>query len=188
MECNINKVMAIYDSIINTYTNRGFKAKYTFSTFSPSCTLSKDDLSVKVIMNYTSEKIPGFEFSISCIKIQVQDVCGIISTVNTFYYLGDSGYTTELSKVKESRDKHLSRFLNMTSNSHSVTYLNVKKLPDRSINYLKSRIASRLKAEDRSNDFKIINVYYTYSKQLTERELVVVIKHSDHFATEAFYL
>lgn len=143
----------------------------------------------KITLNHgTLDDLDGFAYSVPYLdvadSVYVNGVHALENCYKRFYQIDSNYYTIHLSEVKHARDLHLKRYLDCIPKSHCC-YIEVNKLSDKVINYFNRRIDTAMDKLNRSHDYKIKDVYFSYRGN--SRRLVVVIKHRDNLGTEAIY-
>jgi hypothetical protein len=102
---------------------------------------------------------------------------------NRFYCIDDNYYTSDIEELKHARAVSLKRYIDFWDHRGKTAHLDIKKLSHSLIAYLRRAVDIKLGA--RTNVYTIRDVYFSYTA--LDRKLVVVIKHEDNYATEAFW-
>lgn len=147
----------------------------------------KDSVSVRVKLILKHENVDGLDYPAYFIDLDTVQYVNWQSKdtahYNRFYYVDDNYYTLDLDEVKRARSVNLKRHLDFRGHRSKAANLNINKMSARLIAYLQNAIDKKL--GDRTKTYTIRDIYFNYIA--LDRNLVVVIKHEDSEATEAFW-
>lgn len=147
----------------------------------------KDSVSVRVKLVSKHETLDGLDYPAYFMDLDAdQFIDG--KSKNTahydrFYCIDDNYYTSDLDEVKHARSVSLKRYLDFWDHRGKTMHLDINKMSERLVAYL--RKAVDMKLGSRSRIYTLRDVYFSYTAHT--RKLVVVIKHEDNYATEAFW-
>ena len=147
---------------------------------------TRDSVSVRVNLASKHASFDGLDYKAYFIDLYVdQYVYGQSKSTahyNRFYCIDSNYYTLDFNEVKHARDVRFKRYLNFRNNRCKTIHLNISKMSDRLVTYLRKAIDTELSEHTKTYISK--DVYFNYTS--LDRKLVVIIKREDNDATEAF--
>ena len=184
-----------FNSIVNHYKNIGFTeapcssvVNYGLNSICRSTSLIRDfdRQTVHIELDSRLEDIGELCYPVYTMNLNIDSSIQKEISNKLFYNVRKDYYTENLQELIRARSISEKRFLDYRDGRIYTCHLYTCKLSDKAINYLRSKIDKAMNDSDRSNDYEIIDVYFYYVESY--RQLVAVIKHSDHNCTEAIYL
>ena len=184
-----------FNSIVSHYKNIGFTevpcssvVNYSLNNIFRSISLIRepDRQTVRVALDSRLEDINELCYPVYIMNLNVDSNMQKEISNKLFYNVRKDYYTENLQELIRARSTSEKRFLDHREGHIYTCHLDICKLSDKTISYLRSKIDAAINDSDRSNDYEIVDVYFYYVESY--RQLVVVIKHSDHNCTEAIYL
>jgi hypothetical protein len=150
--------------------------------------LSNGNVTVSISLIKHSQTLPGFDYPVQTLTISTDKyICGnkvITENCKQFYFIDSNYFVDNLLEVKSARDISLNRFLsNHSRASYKTMQIDLKKVSDRLILYLKKAINNRVG----NCSYEIRDMYFSYSEMRPKHKLVIVIKRSNKTHTEALY-
>ena len=145
-------------------------------------------------MGYTAHKLSEMykqDLTSRCLMydcnshFQYMDVQG-----KRYFHIDKNYFVTEGDELTRIRDIRTKRFLEYWNHRASRIHINYLKMSSDLLSYVTTVIDLMLNGDHRSSHYYIRDMYFNYcnDKHGFDRSLVVVIKHEDKSATEAFYL
>lgn len=189
MGCNIKDVYTRFNELKSTYENSGFKS---IDNCIDKCTLVNGKQKVCLSLITTPEvvyttggKISGTSLEIVSYFYEHGFVCKTVRH-NRYYHISHSFLTEDLSEFCAAKAKRNSRSASVLDSRYVTRRLNISKVSNKTIDYLKARANYKLPAS--WDSFSISDVYYSYDSLLNNQVLVVVAKNSNTGKTSAVYL
>lgn len=195
MGCTASQIHKQFNFIVSRYKNSGFTevpcssvVNYGLNSIFRSTSLIResDRQTVRVALDSRLEDIDELCYPVYTMSLNIDS--GIQKEISNklFYNIRKDYYTENLQELIKARSISEKRFLDYRDGRICTCHLDICKLSDKSITYLRSKIDAAINDSDRSNDYEIVDVYFYYVESY--RQLVAVIKHSDYNCTEAIYL
>lgn len=196
MGYTIHQIQKQFNDVVDTYKAMLFEevkclstVNYSVNSIYRSTVLKsqvRDSVSVRVNLVSKHPSLDGLDYQTYFIDLNVdQYVYGQSKSTahyNRFYCIGSNYYTLDLNEVKHAKDVSFKRYLNFRNNRCKTIHLNINKMSDRLITYLRKAIDTEL--SDHTKTYTLKDVYFNYTS--LDRKLVVIIKREDNDATEAF--
>lgn len=197
MGYTMHQIQKHFNDVVDTYKSMLFKevpcssiVNYSVNGIYRSTDLkstARDSVSVRVRLVSKHASLDGLDYPAYFIDLDVdQYIDGqskSTSHYNRFYCIDDNYYTSDFNEVKHAREASLKRYLDFWDHRGKTVHLNIKKMSDRLVTYLRKAVDTKL--GDRTKAYTLRDVYFNYTA--LDRKLVVVIKHEDNYATEAFW-
>ena len=185
MKFNFNQIERIYNGFIGEAVGcRGYTGYSEYIRLIPhrnhEIALSNKDSKICVGIYYNYSFDPTINNNIYTCTVQSDKYSLYL------YSLSPSYYTDDVSDIIESNQIRLKRHIDYFSNMPLSIHLNKKKLSSRVNNYIRNKINSFLEKRNRTLEYSIRDIYFSYREE--NRDLVVVIKHKDNIGTEALYI
>ena len=196
MGYTIHQIQKQFNDVVDTYKAMLFEevkcsstVDYSVNSIYSSTVLKssvRDSVSVRVNLVSNHESLDGLDYQTYFIDLNSdQYVYGQSKSTahyNRFYCIDSNYYTLDLNEVKHAKDVSFKRYLNFRNNRYKTIHLNISKMSDRLITYLRKAIDTEL--SDHAETYTLKDVYFNYTS--LDRKLVVIIKREDNDATEAF--
>lgn len=196
MGYTIHQIQKQFNDVVDTYKTMLFEevkcsstVDYTSNGIYRSTALKssvRDSVSVRVNLVSNHESLDGLDYKAYFIDIDAdQCVYGQSKSTahyNRFYCIDSNYYTLDLNEVKRAKDVSFKRYLNFRNNRCKTIHLNISKMSDRLVTYLRKAIDTEL--SDHTKTYTLKDVYFNYTS--LDRKLVIIIKRKDNDATEAF--
>ena len=196
MGYTMRQIQSRYNSIVDDYKAMMFTEAPCSSIINYSLggvyrstdlkSVTKDSVLVRIKLISKREKLDKLNYPTYCIDIDTdQYIDGEIHNTahyDRFYRIDDNYYTSNIEEVKHARSVSLKRYINFCNHRCKITHLNISKLSGSLIAYLRKAVDSVL--DDHKETYVLKDVYFNYNG--LDRKLVVVVKHNDKLATEAF--
>ena len=195
MGCTASQIHKRFNFIVSHYKNSGFTevpcssvVNYGLNSIFRSTSLIResDKQTVRVALDSRLEDIYELRYPVYTMNLNIDSSIQKEISNKLFYNIRKDYYTENLQELIKARSISEKRFLDYRDGRIYTCHLDICKLSDKSINYLRSKIDAVINDSDRSNDYEIVDVYFYYVESY--RQLVAVIKHSDRNCTEAIYL
>ena len=196
MGYTIHQIQKQFNDIVDTYKTMLFEevkcsstVDYTSNGIYRSTALKssvRDSVSVRVNLVSNHESLDGLDYKAYFIDLDAdQYVYGQSKSTahyNRFYCIDSNYYTLDLNEVKRAKDVSFKRYLNFRNNRCKTIHLNISKMSDRLVTYLRKAIDTE--SSDHTKTYTLKDVYFNYTS--LDRKLVIIIKRKDNDATEAF--
>ena len=196
MGYTMHQIQKHFNDVVDTYKAMLFEevkcsstVDYTANGIYRSTILkssARDSVSVRVNLVSKHDSLDGLDYPAYFIDLDAdQYVYGKSKSTahyNRFYCIDSDYYTLDFNEVKHARDVRFKRSLNFRINRCKTIHLNISKMSDRLITYLRKAIDTELSVHTETYTLK--DVYFNYTS--LDRKLVVIIKREDNDATEAF--
>ena len=196
MGYTIRQIKKHFNNIVDTYKAMLFEevkcsstADYSTNGIYRSTILkssARDSVSVRVNLVSKRDSLDGLDYPAYFIDLDAdQYVYGKSKSTahyNRFYCIDSNYYTLDFNELKHARDVSLKRYINFRNNRCKTIHLNINKMSDRLVTYLRKAIDTEL--SDHTKTYTLKDVYFNYTS--LKRKLVVIIKREDNDATEAF--
>lgn len=196
MGYTIHQIQKQFNDVVDTYKTMLFEevkcsstVDYTSNGIYRSTALKssvRDSVSVRVNLVSNHESLDGLDYKAYFIDLDADQYvyCQSKSTAhyNRFYCIDSNYYTLDLNEVKRAKDVSFKRYLNFRNNRCKTIHLNISKMSDRLVTYLRKAIDTEL--SDHTKTYTLKDVYFNYTS--LDRKLVIIIKRKDNDATEAF--
>ena len=196
MGYTIHQIQKQFNDVVDTYKAMLFEevkcsstVDYSVNSIYRSTVLKssvRDSVSVRVNLVSKHASLDGLDYKAYFIDLDAdQYVYGQSKSTahyNRFYCIDSDYYTLDFNEVKHARDVSLKRYINFRNNRCKTIHLNINKMSDRLITYLRKAIDTELSVHTETYTLK--DVYFNYTS--LDRKLVVIIKREDNDATEAF--
>ena len=196
MGYTIHQIQKQFNVVVDTYKAMLFEevkcsstVDYTSNGIYRSTVLkssARDSVSVRVNLVSNHESLDGLDYQTYFIDLNSdQYVYGKSKSTahyNRFYCIDSNYYTLDFNEVKHAKDVRFKRYLNFRNNRCKTIHLNISKMSDRLVTYLRKAIDTEL--SDHTKTYILKDVYFNYTS--LDRKLVVIIKREDNDATEAF--
>lgn len=196
MGYTIHQIQKQFNDVVDTYKAMLFEevkcsstVDYTSNGIYRSTALKssvRDSVSVRVNLVSNHESLDGLDYKAYFIDLDAyQYVYGQSKSTahyNRFYCIDSNYYTLDLNEVKRAKDVSFKRYLNFRNNRCKTIHLNISKMSDRLVTYLRKAIDTEL--SDHTKTYTLKDVYFNYTS--LDRKLVIIIKRKDNDATEAF--
>jgi hypothetical protein len=195
MGCTASQIHKQFNSIVSYYKNIGFTevpcssvVNYSLNNIFRSTSLIResDRQTVHVTLDSRLEDIDKSRYPVYTMNLNIDSSIHKETSNKLFYNVRKDYYTESLQELIIARSTSEKRFLDHRDGRTYTCHLDICKLSDKTISYLRSKVDAAINDSDRSNDYEIVDVYFYYVESY--RQLVAVIKHSDHNCTEAIYL
>lgn len=196
MGYTINKIHNRYNSVVKAYESMCFKQVpcSAFTNYSPSIYRAIDSsfcedhrVTTRVSMVSKQKDIFGFDYPVQTPSIMTGKYVGddkiITEDYGQFYCIDSNYFMTDLSELECARDISAKRYINYHSHISKTMYLNLNKISQRFIDYIKRAVD--MQVGDDSVSYSIRDIYFSYSHSLDCR-LVVVIERFGRSATDSF--
>lgn len=185
-----SQVLQHFNSIVNLYKAFDYievpcsNICYYGNTYR-SINLVKNDDTVTLSLERESDQDNDLDYLNLDVKVFAKDDCKCKYHGNfyRFYKVGGDYFTLNENEAKSVAILKHNRFISYWDHRGKSLYLNINKMSAKLSAYLHKLVNTRL--DDRSKDYVIRDVYFSYTE--CTRKLVVVIKHDDNNATEAFW-
>ena len=184
-----NDVVDTYKAMLFEEVKRSSTVDYYSNGIYRSTTLkssARDSVSVRVNLVSKHDSLDGLDYPAYFIDLDAdQYVYGQSKSTahyNRFYCIDSNYYTLDFNEVKHAKDVRLKRYINLRNNRCKTIHLNINKISDRLVTYLRNAIDAELSGSPKTYTLK--DVYFNYTS--LDRKLVVIIKREDNDATEAF--
>ena len=184
-----NDVVDTYKSMLFEEVKRSSTVDYSANGIYRSTTLkssARDSVSVRVNLVSKHDSLDGLDYPAYFIDLDAdQYVYGQSKSTAHYYrfYCIDSNYyTLDFNELKHARDVSFKRYINFRNNRCKTIHLNINKMSDRLVTYLRKAIDGEL--SNSTKTYVLKDVYFNYTS--LDRKLVVIIKCKDNDATEAF--
>lgn len=189
MGCSIKDVYNRFNELKSTYELNGFKS---IDCCIDKCTLVNGKQKVCLSLITTPEvvftessKVNGTSLEIVSYFYEHGAVCKTVRH-NRYYHISHNFLTENLSEFCAAKAKRNSRSALSLDRRYVTRRLNVSKVSNKTIDYLKTRVNYKLPAS--WDSFSISEIYYSYDSLLNSQVLVVVAKNSNTGKTSAVYL
>lgn len=196
MGYTIHQIQKQFNDVVDTYKAMLFEevkcsstVDYTSNGIYRSTALKssvRDSVSVRVNLVSNHESLDGLDYKAYFIDLDAdQYVYGQSKSTahyNRFYCIDSNYYTLYLNEVKHAKDVSFKRYLNFRNNRCKTIHLNISKMSDRLVTYLRKAIDTE--SSDHTKTYTLKDVYFNYTS--LDRKLVIIIKRKDNDATEAF--
>lgn len=189
MGCNIKDVYNRFNEIKSTYECNGFKS---IDHYIDKCTLVNGKQKVCLSLVTTPEvvftesgKVSGTSLEIVSYFYEHGAVCKTVRH-NRYYHISHNFLTEDISEFCAAKAKRNARSTSALGRRYVTHRLNVSKVSNKTIDYLKARVNYKLHVS--RDSFSISDVYYSYDSLLNNQVLVVVAKNSNTGKTSAVYL
>lgn len=196
MGYTIHKIQKQFNDVVDTYKAMLFEEVKCSSTVDYSSngiyrstvlkSSARDSVSVRVNLVSNHESLDGLDYPTYFIDLSAdQCVYGqskSTANYNRFYCIDSNYYTLDFNEVKHAKDVRFKRYLNFRNNRCKTIHLNINKMSDRLVTYLRKAIDAEL--NNSTETYMLKDVYFNYTS--LDRYLVVIIKREDNDATEAF--
>ena len=196
MGYTMHQIQKCFNDVVDTYKSMLFEEVKCSSTVDYSAngiyrstilkSSARDSVSVRVNLVSKHDSLDGLDYPAYFIDIDAdQYVYGQSKSTahyNRFYYIDSNYYTLDFNEVKHAKDVSFKRYLNFRNNRCKTIHLNINKISDRLVTYLRKAIDGEL--SDSTKTYVLKDVYFNYTS--LDRKLVVIIKREDNDATEAF--
>lgn len=196
MGYTIHQIQKKFNDVVDTYKAMSFEevkcsstVDYSYNGIYRSTVLkstARDSVSVRVNLASKHALLDGLDYQAYFIDLDAdQFVYGQSKNTahyNRFYCIDSNYYTSDFNEVKHARDVSFKRYLNFRNNRCKTIHLNINKMSDRLITYLRKAIDTEL--SDHTKTYSLKDVYFNYTS--LDRKLVVIIKREGNDATEAF--
>ena len=147
---------------------------------------ARDSVSVRVNLVSKHDSLDGLDYPAYFIDLDADQYAygqsNSTAHYNRFYYIDSNYYTLDFNEVKHARDVSFKRYLNFRNNRCKTIHLNINKMSDRLVTYLRKVIDAEL--SDSTKTYVLKDVYFNYTS--LDRKLIIIIKREDNDATEAF--
>lgn len=188
MGYTLNQIEETFNKVISAYETNGFICKSFYDVGSHNgVEMTKGDITVRVSLDRGSESNKELTFPVSYFDLNITELNGdmLIRSINNhrFYFVTDYYYTTDLHEVCASRELNAKRYFDRKSHSCKSYHLNVSRISDRLIAYLKKAINKNICS---LNDYSIKDIYFNYRND-SVCDLIVVIRHNDKSSTDTIY-
>lgn len=195
MGYTIHQIQKQFNDVVDTYKAMLFEevkcsstVDYSVNSIYRSTVLKssvRDSVSVRVNLVSKHASLDGLDYKAYFIDLDAdQYVYGKSKSTahyNRFYCIDSNYYTLDFNEVKHARDVRFKRYLNFRNRCKTI-HLNISKMSDRLVTYLRKAIDTELSVHTETYILK--DVYFNYTS--LKRKLVVIIKCEDNDATEAF--
>lgn len=196
MGYTIHQIQKQFNDVVDTYKAMLFEevkcsstVDYSVNSIYRSTVLKssvRDSVSVRVNLVSNYDSLDGLDYPAYFIDLDAdQYVYGKSKNTahyNRFYCIDSNYYTLDFNEVKHAKDVRFKRYLNFRNNRCKTIHLNISKMSDRLVTYLRKAIDTELSVHTKTYTLK--DVYFNYTP--INRKLVVIIKCEDNDATEAF--
>lgn len=196
MGYTIHQIQKQFNDVVDTYKSMSFEEVKCLSTVDYSSngiyrstvlkSSASDSVSVRVNLVSKHASLDGLDYKAYFIDLDAdQYVYGQSKSTahyNRFYCIDSNYYTLDLNEVKHAKDVRFKRYLNFRNNRCKTIHLNISKMSDRLVTYLRKAIDTEF--NDHTKTYILKDVYFNYTS--LDRKLVVIIKREDNDATEAF--
>ena len=196
MGYTMHQIQKCFNDVVDTYKSMLFEEVKCSSTVDYSAngiyrstilkSSARDSVSVRVNLVSKHDSLDGLDYPAYFIDLDAdQYVYGKSKSTahyNRFYYIDSNYYTLDFNEVKHAKDVSFKRYLNFRNNRCKTIHLNINKISDRLVTYLRKAIDGEL--SDSTKTYVLKDVYFNYTS--LDRKLVVIIKREDNDATEAF--
>lgn len=196
MGYTIHQIQKQFNDVVDTYKAMLFEevkcsstVDYTSNGIYRSTVLkssARDSVSVRVNLVSKHPSLDGLDYKAYFIDLDAdQYVYGQSKSTahyNRFYCIDSNYYTLDFNEVKHAKDVRFKRYLNFRNNRCKTIRLNISKMSDRLVTYLRKAIDAEL--NNSTETYMLKDVYFNYTS--LDRNLVVIIKREDNDATEAF--
>lgn len=196
MGYTIHQIQKQFNDVVDTYKDMLFEevkcsstVYYTSNGIYRSTVLkssARDSVSVRVNLVSKHASLDGLDYQTYFIDLNVdQYVYGQSKSTahyDRFYCIDSNYYTLDFNEVKHAKDVRFKRYLNFRNNRCKTIHLNISKMSDRLVTYLRKAIDTEL--SDHTKTYILKDVYFNYTS--LDRNLVVIIKREDNDSTEAF--
>lgn len=196
MGYTIHQIQKQFNDVVDTYKAMLFEevkcsstVDYTSNGIYRSTVLkssARDSVSVRVNLVSKHASLDGLDYKAYFIDLDAdQYVYGQSKSTahyNRFYCIDSNYYTLDFNEVKHAKDVRFKRYLNFRNNRCKTIRLNISKMSDRLVTYLRKAIDAEL--NNSTETYMLKDVYFNYTS--LDRNLVVIIKREDNDATEAF--
>ena len=196
MGYTICQIQKHFNDVVDTYKAMLFEEVKCSSTVDYSAngiyrstilkSSARDSVSVRVNLVSKHDSLDGLDYPAYFIDLDAdQYVYGKSKSTahyNRFYCIDSDYYTLDFNEVKHARDVSLKRYINFRNNRCKTIHLNINKMSDRLVTYLRKAIDGEL--SNSTKTYALKDVYFNYTS--LDRKLVVIIKCKDNDATEAF--
>ena len=196
MGYTIRQIKKHFNNIVDTYKAMLFEevkcsstADYSTNGIYRSTTLkssARDSVSVRVNLVSKHDSLDGLDYPAYFIDLDadqyVYDQSKSTAHYNRFYCIDSNYYTLDFNELKHARDVSLKRYINFRNNRCKTIHLNINKMSDRLVTYLRKAIDGEL--SNSTKTYALKDVYFNYTS--LDRKLVIIIKREDNDATEAF--
>lgn len=196
MGYTIHQIQKQFNDVVDTYKAMLFEevkcsstVVYSANSVYRSTVLKssvRDSVSVRVNLVSNHASLDGLDYKAYFIDLDAdQYVYGQSKSTahyNRFYCIDSNYYTLDLNEVKHAKDVRFKRYLNFRNNRCKTIHLNISKMSDRLVTYLRKAVDDEF--NDHTKTYTLKDVYFNYTS--LDRKLVVIIKREDNDATEAF--
>ena len=184
-----NDVVDTYKAMLFEEVKRSSTVDYSSNGIYRSTTLkssARDSVSVRVNLVSKHDSLDGLDYPTYFIDLDAdQYVYGQSKSTahyKRFYCIDSNYYTLDFNEVKHAKDISFKRYLSFRNNRCKTIHLNINKMSDRLVTYLRKAIGDEFSGSPKIYTLK--DVYFNYTS--LDRKLVVIIKREDNDATEAF--
>ena len=196
MGYTMHQIQKCFNDVVDTYKSMLFEEVKCSSTVDYSAngiyrstilkSSARDSVSVRVNLVSKHDSLDGLDYPAYFIDLDadqyVYDQSKSTAHYNRFYCIDSDYYTLDFNELKHARDVSFKRYLNFRNNRCKAIHLNINKISDRLVTYLRKAIDGEL--SDSTKTYVLKDVYFNYTS--LDRKLVVIIKCKDNDATEAF--
>ena len=196
MGYTLRQIQKQFNDVVDTYKAMLFEEVKCSSTVDYSAngiyrsailkSSARDSVSVRVNLVSKHDSLDGLDYQTYFIDLDAdQYVYGQSKSTahyNRFYCIDSNYYTLDFNEVKHAKDVSFKRYLNFRNNRCKTIHLNINKMSDRLVTYLRKVIDAEL--SDSTKTYALKDVYFNYTP--LDRKLVIIIKREDNDATEAF--
>ena len=186
---HFNDVVDIYKAMLFEEVKCSSTVDYSANGIYRSTILkssARDSVSVRVNLVSKHDSLDGLDYPAYFIDLDAdQYVYGKSKSTahyNRFYCIDSNYYTLDFNEVKHAKDVSFKRYLIFRNNRCKTINLNISKMSDRLVTYLRKVIDAEL--SNSTKTYVLKDVYFNYTS--LDRKLVVIIKREDNDATEAF--
>lgn len=190
IQCHYNDIVANYKEMMfseapcSSVTNYSCNGIYRYTDLKSTV---KDNLSIRVKLVSRHETLADINYPANIIDLDAdQFINGNKNSTahyNRFYYIDSNYYTSDIDEVRSVAKIRLKRYMDYWDHRSKTMYLDINKMSDSLITYLRAAVDSNLTGRTKVYDIK--DVYFSYTGDV--RKFVVVIKHEDKSATESFW-
>ena len=196
MGYTIRQIQKHFNDVVDTYKAMLFEEVKCSSTVDYSMngiyrstvlkSSARDSVSVRVNLVSKHDSLYGLDYPAYFIDLDADQYAygqsKSTAHYDRFYYIDNNYYTLDFNEVKHARDVSLKRYISFRNNRCKTIHLNINKMSDRLVTYLRKAIDGEL--SNSTKTYALKDVYFNYTS--LDRKLVVIIKREDNDATEAF--
>lgn len=191
MGYSMDQIDNCFNNIVKAYERMNFfkvpcsSISYCGNTYK-LIDLSNGNVTARVTLVKHDQVLPGFDYPVQTLTISTDKYADhdkvIKEKCDQFYFISNNYFTDNLLEVKRARDTSSKRFLNNHSlSSYKTLHIDLNKVSDRLLSYLKNAIDKRVCG----CDYEIRDMYFRHGSASEMRALVIVIKRSNLQYTEA---